>query len=95
MTLQLQADYKEDYRRNGRPIQRTDIVDELRNAFELAEKSCPGITDDLVSGLMGRFQIPGPRSDNLSDTDIRRAVDKVKRWVKLLESENVSFLSSH
>ncbi|XP_033759677.1 serine/threonine-protein kinase 26-like isoform X5 [Pecten maximus] len=70
----LKEDYKEEYRRNGRPIQRTEAVDELRNAFELAEKSCPGITDDLVAGLMGRLAM-----SHMSEQDIRRAVDKVKR----------------
>ncbi|XP_069103525.1 serine/threonine-protein kinase 26-like isoform X18 [Argopecten irradians] len=70
----LKEEYKEDYRRNGRPIQRTDTVDELRNAFELAEKSCPGITDDLVAGLMGRLAM-----SHMPEQEIRRAVDKVKR----------------
>lgn len=71
---QLKEDYKEEYRRNGRPVQRTEAIDELRNAFDLAERSCPGITDELVAGLFNRFSI-----SSLSESDVRRAVDRVKR----------------
>ncbi|KAJ8309831.1 hypothetical protein KUTeg_011696 [Tegillarca granosa] len=68
---QLKEDYKEEYRRNGRPVQRTEAIDELRNAFDLAERSCPGITDELVAGLFNRFSI-----SSLSESDVRRAVDR-------------------
>lgn len=72
--FQLKEDYKEEYLRNGRPVQRTEAIDELRNAFDLAERSCPGITDELVAGLFNRFTV-----SSLSDSDIRRAVERVKR----------------
>ena len=71
---QLKDDYKDDYRRNGRPVQRTDTIDELRNAFDLAERSCPGIADDVVTGIISRLG-----GHTMNDADIRRAVDKVKR----------------
>jgi hypothetical protein len=70
----LKDEYREDYRRNGRPVQRTEAAEELKNAFDLAERSCPGIADELVTGILSKLG-----SLTLSDTDVRRAVDKVKR----------------
>lgn len=55
-------------------MQRTEAAEELKNAFDLAERSCPGIADELVTGILGKLG-----SLSLSDSDIRRAVDKVKR----------------
>ncbi|XP_052783894.1 germinal center kinase 1-like isoform X3 [Mya arenaria] len=72
----LKEDYREEYRRNGRPIQRTEAAEELKNAFDLAERSCPGITDELVAGMLGKLC-----SLKLSDGEIKRAIDKVKRPV--------------
>ena len=71
---QLKEEYKEDYRRNGRPMQRTEAIDELRNAFDLAERSCPGIADEVVTGIISKLG-----GSSMSDVDIKRAVDKVKR----------------
>ncbi|XP_067669058.1 serine/threonine-protein kinase 26-like isoform X4 [Haliotis asinina] len=71
---QLKDDYRDEYRRLGRPVQKTEAIDELQNAFDLAEKSCPGLADDLISGILNRLGTP-----SLSEMDIRRAVDKVKR----------------
>ncbi|KAK7090483.1 hypothetical protein V1264_010274 [Littorina saxatilis] len=51
----LREDYREEYRRIGRPIPLTEAIDELRNAFDLAEQSCPGLTDDLLSGIVTRL----------------------------------------
>ena len=72
---QLKEDYREDYRRRGHPIQRTEAIDELKNAFDLAERSCSGITDDLLTGVIGRLATTA----RVQEVDIRRAVDKVKR----------------
>ncbi|XP_060594132.1 serine/threonine-protein kinase 26-like isoform X7 [Ruditapes philippinarum] len=76
LLVQLKDEYREDYRRNGRPVQRTEAAEELKNAFDLAERSCPGIADELVTGILSKLG-----SLTLSDTDVRRAVDKVKRPV--------------
>ena len=71
---QLKTEYYEDYRRNGRPVQRTETADELRNAFELVERSCPGIADDFLTGIIHRLG-----SVQQGGMDVRRAVEKVKR----------------
>jgi len=76
LLVKLKEDYKEEYRRNGRPMQRTEAAEELKNAFDLAERSCPHIADDLVAGMIERLC-----SHSLSDSDIRRAIDKLKRPV--------------
>ncbi|XP_045201655.1 serine/threonine-protein kinase 26-like isoform X10 [Mercenaria mercenaria] len=76
LLVQLKDEYREDYRRNGRPVQRTEAAEELKNAFDLAERSCPGIADELVTGILSKLG-----SLTMSDSDIRRAVDKVKRPV--------------
>lgn len=75
LLVQLKEEYREEYRRNGRPVQRTEAAEELKNAFDLAERSCPGIADELVTGILSKLGL------SLSDNDIRRAVDKVKRPV--------------
>lgn len=74
----MKDEYKEEYRRNGRPIQRTDAVDELRNAFELAEQSCPGISDELMAGILSRVSTR-VGSLSLTEAEVRRAVERVKR----------------
>ncbi|XP_052703045.1 serine/threonine-protein kinase 26-like isoform X8 [Crassostrea angulata] len=75
LLLQLKDDYREDYRRRGHPVQRTEAVDELKNAFDLAERSCSGITDDLLTGVISRLATTA----TVSEVEIRRAIDKVKR----------------
>lgn len=75
LLTQLKEDYREDYRRRGHPIQRTEAIDELKNAFDLAERSCSGITDDLLTGVISRLATTA----RVQEVDIRRAVDKVKR----------------
>jgi len=49
------------------------IIDELRNAFELAERTSPGISDHFVHMIFARLQ-PG-----LSDERLELAVDRLKR----------------
>ncbi|XP_061165895.1 serine/threonine-protein kinase 26-like isoform X5 [Saccostrea echinata] len=75
LLLQLKEEYREDYRRRGHPVQRTEAVDELRNAFELAERSCAGITDDFLTGVISRLS----NTAAVPETEIRRAIDRVKR----------------
>ena len=79
---QLKDEYKEDYRRNGRPMQRTEAIDELRNAFDLAERSCPGIADEVVTGIISKLG-----GSSMSDVEIKRAVDKVKRYLHIMQSK--------
>lgn len=66
--------YKDEYLRNGRPIQRTEAAEELKNAFDLAERSCPGIADELVANMLQKLC-----SLKFSDSEIRKAIDKIKR----------------
>merc|ERR1711881_383805 len=42
----------------GRESRHTDAVEELKNAFELAERSSPGITNRLVEQVLSKLQ-PG------------------------------------
>ncbi|KAL8597913.1 hypothetical protein ACOMHN_063809 [Nucella lapillus] len=49
----LQEHYREEYRRLGRP--QAEAVNELGNAFDLAERSCPGLTGDFLSGVVIRL----------------------------------------
>merc|ERR1712147_69287 len=56
----------------GRDHRHTDVVEELKNAFELAERSSPGITNRLIEQILVKLQ-PGlsdsrlfPAMDNLS-----------------------------
>jgi len=49
------------------------VIEELRNAFELAERTSPGISDHFAHMIFARLQ-PG-----LSDERIQLAVDRLKR----------------
>merc|ERR1712112_496208 len=51
----------------------TDAVEELKNAFELAERSSPGITNRLVEQVLSRLQ-PG-----LSEGRLSLALDNLSR----------------
>merc|ERR1712147_597395 len=51
----------------------TDAVEELKNAFELAERSSPGITNRLVEQVLSKLQ-PG-----LSDSRLSSAMDNLSR----------------
>ncbi|ELU01027.1 hypothetical protein CAPTEDRAFT_219261 [Capitella teleta] len=53
--------------------QRSEAIDELRNAFDLVERSSPGITDDLVSELIGRLA-----GQTLNETEVQMAISKCK-----------------
>lgn len=72
--LQLRDQYREEYHRIGRPIPLTESIDELRNAFDLAEQSCPGMTDDLVSGILTRL---ASSSRTVSDAELTWGLSKL------------------
>jgi len=50
-------------------------VEELLQAFEMAEKSCPGIADQLVKDLLSKM-LP-----NVTEARIRNVVDRMTRSV--------------
>uniref|UniRef100_A0A0B7BJS6 non-specific serine/threonine protein kinase n=1 Tax=Arion vulgaris TaxID=1028688 RepID=A0A0B7BJS6_9EUPU len=81
---QLQEEYNSEFRRIGRPLPLLEVIRELQNAFDLAERSCPGLTDDLVSEILSRLLIsPALNSSSqvskTSEAEVRRAADRVKR----------------
>ena len=49
------------------------VIEELRNAFELAERASPGISEHFVHMIFSRLQ-PG-----LSDERVQLAVERLKR----------------
>jgi|APCry1669189472_1035225.scaffolds.fasta_scaffold231517_2 hypothetical protein len=59
----------------GPSVGNVDAIDELRNAFELAERSSPGITEILTQLILARVQPPGPTADDRA----RAAVDRLTR----------------
>ncbi|XP_076453802.1 serine/threonine-protein kinase 26-like isoform X5 [Babylonia areolata] len=71
----LREDYREEYRRIGRPIPLTEAIDELRNAFDLAEQSCPGLTDSLLSGIVSSLV---SSSHSVSQADLSQGLAKLK-----------------
>ncbi|CAL1527301.1 unnamed protein product [Lymnaea stagnalis] len=77
---QLQEEYNNEFRRIGRALPLLEVVRELQNAFDLAERSCPGLTDDFVSGIMSRLLVsPSSPSSQFRGIDIRSVVEKIKR----------------
>ncbi|PVD18489.1 hypothetical protein C0Q70_21038 [Pomacea canaliculata] len=70
----LRDQYREEYHRIGRPIPLTESIDELRNAFDLAEQSCPGMTDDLVSGILTRL---ASSSRTVTDAELTWGLSKL------------------
>jgi len=57
----------------GRESRHTDAVEELKNAFELAERSSPGITNRLVEQVLSKLQ-PG-----LSEVRLSSAMENLSR----------------
>ena len=51
----------------------TATIEELRNAFDLAERSCPGISEHFIQLIFTRLQ------PTVSDERIRASVDRLKR----------------
>ena len=52
-----------------------DAIDELKNAFELAEKSSPGITELFTQLILARVQAPAAAVEDRA----RAAVDRLAR----------------
>lgn len=52
-----------------------DAIEELKNAFELVEASCPGISDELVTEVVMRLA-----GQSLSENECRSAVDRLKGY---------------
>lgn len=48
-------------------------MEELKNAFEIAERSSPGITNRLVEEILRKLQ------PNLSDSRLSQALDNLSR----------------
>jgi len=57
----------------GRDSRHTDAVEELKNAFEIAERSSPGITNRLVEDILRKLQ------PNLSEARVSQALDNLSR----------------
>jgi len=57
----------------GRERRHSDAVEELKNAFEIAERSSPGITNRLVEEVLRKLQ------PNLSDSRLQCALDNLSR----------------
>ncbi|XP_037090106.1 serine/threonine-protein kinase 26-like isoform X1 [Pollicipes pollicipes] len=72
---ELQRRHRNSYRaRDSSSLaQRTDAIDELRNAFELAERSAPGISDQFVQQLMVKL-VP-----SMGEQRLRAAMDRLAR----------------
>lgn len=70
--------YKEDYEERGQSAEPTQIVEELLNAFQLAETSCPGLTDEFLGGIVEVLTTPTQGA-----MEIKRALEKVRRYVTM------------
>jgi len=55
----------------GRESRHTDVVEELKNAFEVAERNSPGITNRLIEQILVKLQ-PG-----LGDSRLSSAMDNL------------------
>ncbi|XP_062575166.1 serine/threonine-protein kinase 26-like isoform X1 [Saccostrea cucullata] len=73
LLTRLKLLYKEDYEERGQSAEPTQIVEELLNAFQLAETSCPGLTDEFVSGIVEILTKPTQGA-----LEIKRALEKVR-----------------
>lgn len=58
-----------------RPPQNIEAIDELRNAFDLVEKSCPGITDRFLTDVVRNIG-----EQMLREAEVRQGVEKFKRY---------------
>lgn len=58
--------------KNGNNRNSTDVID-LQASFELAERSCPGVTDLFVKEIIHKL-VPG-----FSETRINNIIDKMSR----------------
>lgn len=68
--LQRRRDYSPQ---GGDTSHRTDAIEELKNAFELAERASPGISDLFVREMVHKL-VP-----DVTETEIRGVMDKITR----------------
>lgn len=73
LLARLKLLYKEDYEERGQSAEPTQIVEELLNAFQLAETSCPGLTDEFLGGIVEVLTTPTQGA-----MEIKRALEKVR-----------------
>ena len=59
--------------RHSHPGAHLDAIEELRHAFDQAERASPGITDLLVHEIVHKLQ-PG-----LGEARVRQAVDRLRK----------------
>ncbi|GAB1603347.1 serine/threonine-protein kinase 25-like isoform X2 [Argonauta hians] len=57
-----------------RPPQNVEAIEELKNAFDVVEKSCPGITDRFLTDVVRNIG-----EQMLRETEVRQGVEKFKR----------------
>lgn len=65
--LQLQRRHQYSGRVDG--SHKTDAIEELKNAFELAERACPGISDQFIRDMVQKL-LPAtsePRLNTIMD----------------------------
>ncbi|XP_043219306.1 serine/threonine-protein kinase 26-like isoform X2 [Amphibalanus amphitrite] len=75
LMAELQRRHRNSYRSRDPSslAQRTDAIDELRNAFELAERSAPGISDQFVQQLLVKL-VP-----SMGESRLRAAMERLAR----------------
>ncbi|XP_076435853.1 serine/threonine-protein kinase 24-like [Babylonia areolata] len=71
----LRESYLEEHRRVGRPAPHTEALDELRNAFDLSERSCPGLTGDFLSDIIIRLTTP---SRSISQIELSQGLGRLQ-----------------
>lgn len=57
--------------RSSDPTPKSDAIDELRASLDLAERSCPGVSEILVRDIIKKLQ------PNISTSRLQDAVDKL------------------
>ena len=51
----------------------SDSIEELRNAFEMAERSSPGITDIFLAEIIRKLQ------PNVSDNPLKQSMERLRK----------------
>ncbi|KAL1124306.1 hypothetical protein AAG570_002074 [Ranatra chinensis] len=65
-------------RRDDGSHKSAEAIDELKTAFEVAERTCSGITDQFVKEVIHKLQ------PSLSETRLTTIMERMIRWVHLL-----------
>lgn len=72
--FQLKKYHEEVCKERGFSKQGLRVIDELYSAFVDAERSCSGITDDFMTGILFRIGYK-----KLSEHEMFRAVENIRR----------------